>query len=467
MGKLDRTALRRAILSSIPAEPSQYDSVKPEFVYIPPSHVRALDPDAMLVEGIRGAGKSFWWHALQSEKLRPRLLTQRAQSGESLVVTAGFGQGTSPDWPEKDELTALLSAGHKPRLIWKTVVLRQIAPDVVPGASFDAATQWVTQNPSLVAEAIRRADARLRGAGQRHLILFDALDRTADLRSERQRLLRGLIELVLELRALGSVRAKVFVRPDMLDDPEVTAFPDASKVIASRVSLDWRSCDLYGLFFTYLGNGSDAEAAAYFRTATGLDWHKHGAGMQLPILLREDARSQEAVFIGLAGPYMGTDKRRGKTYTWVPNHLGDAANKVSPRSFLAALRRAAEVAEAPGQAYALHFSGIQEGVRKASEYRVTEVSEDLPWAHEAMEMLGDLVVPCSSELLIKSWRRGKLLPPLAREAGRAPTDADLADTLNQLSKVKILELLPGGRVNIPDVYRVGFGMRRRGGFAPT
>lgn len=31
------------------------------FTYVPPTHARALDLDATLVEGMRGAGKSFWW----------------------------------------------------------------------------------------------------------------------------------------------------------------------------------------------------------------------------------------------------------------------------------------------------------------------------------------------------------------------------------------------------------------------
>jgi hypothetical protein len=189
-------------------------------------------------------------------------------------------------------------------------------------------------------------------------------------------------------------------------------------------------------------------------------------GRELPLALRTNPEQQKHHFVALAGPYMGLGKRQGETYTWVPNHLADAAQKVSPRSFLAAVRRAAEQPELPGQQCALHWKGIQEGVRSASQYRVKEVGEDLPWAHAAMTMLGDLTVPCPAAKLRAAWRAGELLPPLAQEEGRPATDSDYDDTLKQLATVGILEQLPERRINIPDVYRVGFGLRRRGGFAP-
>ena len=463
----ERALLRRAVLESIPAEPSQYDQVAPKFVYVPDSHRRALDPDAMLVVGIRGAGKSFWWFALQQEALRHRLFDQRARDGGALVTSPGFGQTSSADWPDKDELAQLLASGFKPRLIWKTVVLRQLAKDALPDASWGDSVGWVVANPSQVATLLRAAEARLREAKQRHVVLFDALDRTADRRADRLLLLSGLLELVLELRALSAVRAKVFVRPDMLEAPEVTAFPDASKVIASRVRLDWSVGDLYGLLFTYLANGRDAAAAEFFRQQSPVSWPKAGDRYIVPTELRTDPALQQPLFEQLAGPYMGRDRRRGRTYTWVPNHLADAAGQVSPRSFLATIRRAAELPEVPGQSATLHWNGIQEGVRKASEYRVVEIKEDLPWVSDAMQLLEDLVVPCDESALLKTWHKAKLNPPQALEEKRDATPADLKETLEQLAKVGVLEKLLSGRINIPDVYRVGFGMRRHGGFRPS
>lgn len=465
--KDERELLRRAVLESIPAEPSQYNEVDPKFVYVPDAHRRALDPDAMLVTGIRGAGKSFWWFALQQEALRRRLFEPQSRSGAALMVSPGYGATSSEQWPDKDELTQLLSQGCKPRLIWKTVVLRQVAQGSLPGAGWGDWVSWVTANPSQVATLLREVDGRMREAKQRHVVLFDALDRTADRRSDRLQLLRGLLELVLELRTWSAVRAKVFVRPDMLEDPEVIAFPDSSKVIASRVRLDWSTPDLYNLLFTYLGNGQDATAAAFFRQQSQLAWPSAGAMYSVPAELRTDPARQQQLFEQLAGPYMGKDRRRGRTYTWVPNHLMDAADQVSPRSFLATIRRAAELPELAGQTAPLHWNGIHEGVRKASEYRVGEIQEDLPWVSEAMQKLEHLVVPCDERALLTTWQKAKLTPPQATEEKRAATPADLKETLEQLAKVGVLHKLPSDRINIPDVYRVGFGLRRHGGFRPS
>src|SRR5688572_20030260 len=154
LGAATRNQLRTAILESLPQEPSQFDSVAPQFVYVPPSHIRALEPDAMLVEGIRGAGKSFWWHVLQNPRLSESLVG-------TVTVTAGFGVGSSPAWPEKDELIALLRRGRRPRIIWKAIVIRHIAPAAGPTDSWDQLVQWAENEPSLVAAAMRDADAKL------------------------------------------------------------------------------------------------------------------------------------------------------------------------------------------------------------------------------------------------------------------------------------------------------------------
>ncbi|MCG8554179.1 MAG: hypothetical protein MJD61_02650 [Proteobacteria bacterium] len=448
-----RELLREAMTSSIPEVPSQFSDVERRFVYVPGTHRRALEPNAMLVVGARGAGKSFWWHALQVSSTRDEVLGQKTD------VSVGFGEAPSPEWPNKDELDQLLKAEQKPRLIWKTVVFCKLEPErSILAKEWPERVSWVTENPSAVARVLREFDQDLASKGRSHLVLFDALDRTADDHEQRTALLRGLLELVLEFRPYASLRAKVFVRPDMLSDPQVRTFTDASKVVASAVRLDWRPVDLYALLFRYMGNADKSEAARAFRGLTGHasdiagEWH-------VPARLRDDEFEQQRVFTSLAGPYMGTNRRRGKTYTWVPNHLADALQRVSPRSFLAAMR-AASTHSAPST-HPLHWKGLQEGVRVASNYRVQEIEEDLPWAHAAMEILSDLVVPCAVSKITSAWRRGQLL-----EQGLRSAPQSLEEVLRELKEMGIFARLPDGRINIPDVYRVGFRLRRKGGLKP-
>ena len=67
-----KDAIRQALIDSLPEndQASSVPSAAVAFTYVPPSHARALDPEKTLVEGIRGAGKSFWWSALNSEPHR-------------------------------------------------------------------------------------------------------------------------------------------------------------------------------------------------------------------------------------------------------------------------------------------------------------------------------------------------------------------------------------------------------------
>ena len=81
----------------------QATSNRPEaFTYVPPTHARALDLDATLIEGIRGAGKSFWFSLLAS----PRHLSfvrssfPEARLPQGVKVAQGFGMGLSIPKPQ-------------------------------------------------------------------------------------------------------------------------------------------------------------------------------------------------------------------------------------------------------------------------------------------------------------------------------------------------------------------------------
>jgi hypothetical protein len=453
--KASVSILRRAFLTSIPEEVSQFDAVEPRFLYRPTKHLRALDPNAMLVSGIRGAGKSFWWHALQDEALRALALPSEQTNS---TASAGFGEGDADDRPGQDVLEQLLEQGHPPKLVWKTVVLRHAlaAAELRDPSSgtWRERVAWVREDAERAASLLRQVDDALSSQHRVHVVLFDALDKTAADSEGSVTLRKGLLELVVELRARASIRAKVFARPDMLEHPKVRAFPDASKVLHTAVRLEWPTLDLYGLLFHYLGNAKDEQAAQAFRALTDAVWARRPrAGWEVPERLRLDERSQASVFTALAGPHMGTNHRRGRTYPWLPNHISDAHGTVSPRSFLAAMRQAAQQTK-PDAPRAIHWTAIQEGVRKASQVRTTEIGEDLPWAQAALERLQNVLVPCERESVLPLWRN--------RVENRTPLQV-----LQALRDVGVLAELPDGRINVPDLYRVGFGLRRKGGLAPA
>lgn len=464
-------ALRRAILDSVPEDPFQVEAPAPQFVYLPHTHVRALDPDNMLVVGARGTGKSFWWHALLSERARAAL-APRAPSMQrgALEVCPGWSEQPSADFPDKDTLGALRRGKREARIVWRTILLHQIAPGVILGSeSWASRVAWVEKNPEATAAAFREIDSDLSARNARRLILFDALDRTADAWDERRVLLKGLLQLVLDLRSTRALRAKVFVRRDMIDDPEVAAFPDASKVLGTRVELTWPRQELYGLLWQYMGNAANG-GDAFRQLARG--WSTSAGVETMPDELRASEERQRRVFATIAGTAMGTNERRGLPYTWIPTHLGDATGVATPRSFLAALRVAAANTEnnEPNATLPLVWRAIHVGVREASTIRVRELAEDFPWARPAMEALEGLVVPCESGEILTRWRRDNVTEAIERQPeGRVNRRARSGSQglLDDLADIGVLEVRSDGRYNIPDVYRVGFGLRRRGGVRPV
>jgi hypothetical protein len=394
-------------------------------------------------------------------------------------VSPGFGEGNRPaDYPDSSTIERMLDVGLAPFQLWRTVVSWHTwcrAPGGALSAFTDWSerTQWVTAHPEEVARAFAAYDSDLADRGEQHLVLFDALDRTASDWPAIRQLIRGLLQVLLELRSYRCLRAKAFLRPDMLEDREVTAFPDASKVLATRVDLGWGVLDLYSLLWQRIGNAP--KGASEFRCdcealGSGV-WFEVSGTWAVPERLRGDEELQKLVFGRLASPWMGAGKKRGLPYTWLPAHLADAALQVSPRSFLAALHKAAEDTS-PNEDRALHYHALQNGVQQASQIRVEEIAEDHPWVPVAVEPLRGLLLPCGFDEIVSRWtgasverrvreaaRKARKLPPPRLDLGQVGLRDDLID-------LGVLGLMRDGRHNMPDVFRVAFGLGRKGGVKP-
>lgn len=60
-------------LTALPEGTSHGDAPALDDVYLPRSHAKAMNPDNLLVTGMRGAGKTFWWGAFQNPRVRELL----------------------------------------------------------------------------------------------------------------------------------------------------------------------------------------------------------------------------------------------------------------------------------------------------------------------------------------------------------------------------------------------------------
>lgn len=444
-----------------------------------------MDADRSVIIGMRGAGKTFWWNALQDTEVR-RLVGEAVSRPSATLdanteVRRGFGEVAAPDdYPSPDVFRSLMNAGHEPRLIWRTVQARHVADEshrLRKKRDWAGRVEYVSSHPEETDRLFYEKDDELDRRGVHFLILFDALDRASDDWRETSRIIRGLMQTALDLRSYRRLRVKAFIRTDQVSEKEIADFPDASKVLSSSVELNWPRHELYGLLWHLLANG---ERGPICRAFLGDVWDlgaiegKRVYGITRKLLTEDWQRSR---FREIAGPWMGRGPRRGLPYTWIPNHLGDGQGRVSPRSFLTALRTAAKHTMKHYEVsskYALHFESIKRGVQEASKIRVREVQEDYPWVEEFLEPLAGWVVPCRFEDIETCWNDGDVIARLReRIAGQGvrlpPQNLEEGShgVRHDLEHLGIFYRMHDGRVNVPDVFRVGYRLGRRGGVKPV
>ncbi len=469
---LDVAELRRLLKEALPTA-SDADTEEPGAVrlFTPTNHGLALDPDVTLVRGGRGVGKTWWFLSLQDPTLRQLAAKEYriARLGGRIEVHPGYGTRLDPSkYPGPSTIAELLPR-YGADAIWNAVCLRALSAtaNALNGAWAERVAA-VAARPALLEERLGEVDAE---GETEHLLLFDALDRLSASAESTDLLVTALLKLALELRTrTRRVRAKVFARPDLVEHR--LNFADASKITANAVDLKWTSSNLYGLLFTRLANAVSPDAAE-FRAWTGEAWSELEPGIWRAPRLSGDPARQAAVFTRMAGPYMGTNHRRGRTYPWLPDHLADGRKEASPRSFLSALRAAVEHTESEraGYSYALHFDSIKSGVQKASAIRVAEISEDVPWVEEAVSALRHMSVPVDIRDVLARWEGSTSLKESMERDQFADKDVRVGprnpgnynELIASLIGLGVMTVRTDGRVDVPDVYRVAFGIARKGG----
>ncbi|WP_038924408.1 hypothetical protein [Dickeya dadantii] len=469
--------IRRAIYETLPADTSYNGSAPPlKHLYIPPAHLKALRPESLLVVGTRGVGKSVWTAALGDPALR-KVLGSSIPQLDSTDIHIGFSERpNNNDYPDPDTFSHLVSR-FEAYDIWRTIVISGITsltqqPLPVQQGNWPEKVSWVQQHPEEIAATLSQSNQALENNGRYALILFDALDRLSTDWPVMDKIVRGLLRVVLWLKPYSRLTAKVFLREDQLERT-VTDFPDASKLLATKAELSWARHDLHGLLWQYLINGEKSHGEVlrecYTKTlSTELD---DSDNRFVPHdVVKRDTASQRGLFEALAGPWMGKDRRRGVPYVWAVSHLADGKGRTSPRSFLAAIRQAAEdsMERYPDYAYSLHYESIKRGVQKASEIRVSELTEDYPWVNEFLTPLNGLNVPIDFSVIQQRWDEvfpqglpgnPNKLPPQHAQKGWPGLKLDLL-------RIGVFEERNSERIDMPDLYRVGFGLGRKGGVKP-
>lgn len=461
----------RAAMASFNPSPrvSPNEVIEAEQVFMPRGHRAVLDPNRQLVVGNRGMGKSFWTHALSNRAVRERFKELSSSLVEADVHIGFNGSHKISDVaPSVHQIAWALSSAYSADEIWRAVILRSAMSTLGrETTSFEDSILLLRQSPSAYGTLVAEADDHLASTGRMAILLFDALDLLArDWKSIRE-LTSSLLRLIAGLRSFRSLRAKVFMRPDQFLDRANFQFPDASKIRNDHVDLTWQPTELFSLLFFEIQRSSELARRALERLA--LQSGSLGALDFEGRILPPSEAGQALLVTEIAGQYMGSDARRGKVYTWVPLHLSDARGACSPRTFLAAWSKAATHLPAP-QGKAVDHLGLIEGVKAASLARLEELREDYQWIDVALGSLRGQFVPMEREEFLKAVgqsdaltqiRAGDWLPPIELQLDAGEEEG----LLSALSNIGVAEERANGRINIPDIFRVEAGIKRKGGVA--
>lgn len=494
--------IRQAILDALPQDVALHtDEFSPTRLYVPLAHVKALRLESNLVIGDRGVGKSVWSQALQqSSTLQENGTLPQTLFPYPLTVRPGYGANADSRYPDSDTFEGLLQKGYTPYAIWRAVLCRalaEITAETIPDHSWEATVLWVKDQPEAVAALIQKADQFSQDKGTGVLFVFDALDRVSSSGQWRMvdQAIRDLLRVVLQLKGTKRLHAKVFLRTDQYERGSFSGIPDVSKLQSTRIELIWSATDLHGLLWQSLTNGSLGQTRDAFRAwcneevsaslldlvhlTQAPDWeqereidHAFKRWPLPPSLQREEAH-QRKLFERLAGPWMGKDRRRGVPYIWIVNHLADGRGQTSPRSFLEAIKKAAEDSQRYGDyPLAIHYESLKRGVQVASEIRINELAEDHPWLKDLMTPLAGLSVPCAKDAIYERWADANSLKPdplfgLSESLPDSLKDQGNVGIFLYLEQLGLIASMRDGRINMPDLYRVGFRLGRKGGVKPA
>lgn len=456
--------LREAILAAQLETSNFGETPQTETLYLPPSHLKALRLDAHIVVGGRGVGKSFWTAVLQSELLRSQLGSVVSEL-QDIEVTAGFCMAENVEnYPNADVFIKFSEQNGDFYDLWRAVVLRWVARRIgenIPCDTWTNTVGWLKSNPEAAARLMQRE------RDWTGLILFDALDRTSLEWQRMDEIVRGLLRMILWLKTFPGLYAKVFLREDQAERT-VFNFPDASKLTATKAELAWARHDLHGLLWQRLINAQGIHGERMRNVCPNVHL---GGVWRVAQEMKSESEAQKKAFEILAGPWMGRDRRRGVPYSWSVGHLADGRGQTTPRSFLAAIRQAAQDSSERyvQHDYALHFESIKRGIQKASEIRVEEIAEDYPWVPDILSVLSGMNVPVEFESVKDKWIERFPAGPHSISSSRLPAqhvEHGWDGVRDDLRRLGLLETKKDGRIDMPDLYRVGFGLGRKGGVKP-
>lgn len=171
--------------------------------------------------------------------------------------------------------------------------------------------------------------------------------------------------------------------------------------------------------------------------------------------------SQQGFIEHLVGEHMGRGVKAGRPHRWIPGRLQDAHRRIAPRSLLTFVAAAAERALRDGPqakgSRLLHPDELRHAIDEASRQNVDQMAEEhrVIWRLENLRGAVLLLDPDETADTLAAPR-----PNVVDGFGE-----DGRWVVDELLRIGVLRRRHDGRLDVPDIYRFAFGIKRKGGVA--
>ena len=454
-------------------------------LYPVPEHLRALDPNVVLVVGPRGSGKSALFKASFENRdvadaiteWMPRATIPGSQAKSSEWRRA-YPAGT--DFPDTQALAKWADSDETAKKIWHAMLVRHLAdrfeprqrealksmlqPSAVAVGEILAAYDGPETSPTA---ALDELEQRLQREDSRIYLGYDELDTLGGFDwAVMARMVRGLVAFWSDYsRRWRRIRAKVFLRSDLFRRHAGMGTADFAKLAAKRAELAWSDAALLAMLVKRIANTS-GRLAAYCRSAR-IRFDEHRVLGLIPEI--KEARNAYPLLERLSGEFMGAGKKKGFVRNWVLAHLRDGNDRVSPRTLVRLIEQAAgkeAVNLAVGAPRLIHPTALRQALDDVSDNHVTQgISDEWPWLAGVRERLtGNRLVPWVRKELVDLFDAG-WAGAWGRYGGRdvrPPVDQP-ADFVDYLIDLGVFRRRSDDRIDVPDLYLSGLNLRRKGG----
>ncbi len=296
-------------------------------------------------------------------------------------------------------------------------------------------------------------------------LTYDELDRICGNYEELFGYIRSLLDFWYRHNSrFTNIKAKIFLRNDLYN-AKALQFVDASKMGAYRLELNWNVSSLYRLLVKRMANTGIEEMEAYLKSVPDLLQPKTKG--ELGYLPNDSEDAFRSLVNKMIGQYMGKNAKRGMSYAWIPNHIQDANGEMAPRAFLKCFAFAAqEMVNCKNDLALLEKERIlsptrlQGAIAKVSTDRVQELTqEEYQWLQNLITRLNQKTMLMDIDEFLdylhpENWTES--------ERDKLPGKSNI-EILEVLVTLGIVMKTADNRINFPEIYLHGFGLKRKGG----